>query len=77
MDLDEEKERWEKAGRNNTGRGKSCLKKRGGGLQVLWTCTMILWTQRSLELVGKFLIHFQTEPNTIGEANHISLLYLP
>ena len=27
MDLDEEKERWEKAGRKNTGRGKSCKKK--------------------------------------------------
>jgi len=26
LDLDEEKERWEKAGRN-TGRGKSCKKK--------------------------------------------------
>ena len=31
-------------------------------VQALWTCTMILWTQRSLELVSKFLIHFQTEP---------------
>lgn len=30
-------------------------------VQALWTCTMILWTQRSLELVSKFLIHFQTE----------------
>ena len=27
MDLSEEKERWEKAGRKNTGRGKSCKKK--------------------------------------------------
>ena len=37
-------------------------KKKKKKVQVLWTYTMILWTQRSLELVSKFLIHFQTEP---------------
>lgn len=39
--------------------GEELLKKKK--VQFLWTCTMILWTQRSLELVSKFLIHFQTE----------------
>lgn len=42
--------------------GRVVKKREKKKVQVLWTCTMILWTQRSLELVSKFLIHFQTEP---------------
>ena len=41
---------------------KKRKKKEKKKVQVLWTYTMILWTQRSLELVSKFLIHFQTKP---------------
>lgn len=69
-----------KDGRRQGGKiqaGEELFRKGEGGVQVLWTCTLIFWTQRSLELVGKFLTPFQTEPNTVGEANHISLLYLP
>lgn len=57
---------WWREGKMGEGReekyrqGEEFFKKKKK-VQVLWTCTMILWTQRSLELVSKFLIHFQTE----------------